>query len=124
MLNQHEVGAHNRKVALRLEAKIADKLNPVMVATEAENRDKRNKARILPTCKPEDRAPRKIFKGVIKGPRHFHNVPAAKHGTGTRAIATPAPIAPARNVNSSALNPQRVPQCQIDMKLVAQYLAK
>jgi hypothetical protein len=120
MLNQHEVGAHNLKVALKASDRLISKLEEVHAPIA--DRDPATRS-ILPRCKPEDRAPRKIFKGVIKGPRHAHNVPAPQHGTAAIRSAMPTPPAPNRNVNSMVTSP-RVVQNQIDMKLVARYLAK
>lgn len=114
MLNQHEVGAHNLKVALKASDKLIDALDPAIQIAAKERREKQAAKRILPTCKPEARAPRKIFMGG--------------KSTGTRShivrSAMPTPVVPNRNVNGMVVSAARVPQYQIDAKLVARYLAK
>jgi len=121
MLNQHEVGAHNLKVALKASDRLISKLEEVR--DPVDNRDPATRS-ALPRCKPEDRAPRKIFKGVIKGPRHAHNVPAPQHGTAAIRSAMPTQVIPNRNVNGMVVSDKRVVQTSIDMVKVARYLAK
>lgn len=124
MLNQHEVGAHNHKVALKASDRLIDILDPAIQIAAKERREKQAAKRILPTCKPEARAPRKIFKGAKPSRRPHHNVPAPQHGTAAIRSAMPTPVVPNRNVNGMVVSAARVPQYQIDAKLVARYLAK
>jgi len=121
MLNQHEVGAHNHKVALKIADKLVAKLEEVHDPIDARDAATRS---ILPRCKPEDRAPRKIFKGAKPSRRPHHNVPAARHGTNVIRSAMPTPVIENRNVNGMVVSAKHVPQTAIDMKLVARYLAK
>lgn len=114
MLNQHEVGAHNLKVALKASDRLIDILDPAVQIAAKERREKQAAKRILPTCKPEARAPRKIFMGG-------KSVPSRSHATRS---AMPTPVAPNRNVNGMVVSAARVPQVAIDMKKVARYLAK
>jgi hypothetical protein len=120
MLNQHQVGAHNLKVALKASDRLISKLEecpaPIAIRKPATRST-------IPTCDPKARAPRKIFKGVKPSRRPHHNVPAPQHGTAAIRSAMPTLVTEQRNVNG-ALSPQRVPQRVIDMKLVARYLAK
>ena len=120
MLNQHEVGAHNYKVALKIADKLVSKLEecpaPIAIRKPATRSH-------LPMIDPKARAPRKIFKGAKPSRRPHHNVPAPQHATSAIRSAMPTPVTEQRNVNG-ALSPQRVPQRVIDMTLVARYLAK
>jgi hypothetical protein len=63
MLNIHEVKAHNHKVALKASDKLIDRLDPIMIVADEERRAKRLAKRNIPTCKPDERAPRKIYMG-------------------------------------------------------------
>lgn len=110
MLNQHEVGAHNLKVALKASERLIRKLEEVHAPIN--DRDPATRS-ALPTCKPQDRAPRKIYKGGKSVGFGLHTVRSAM----------PTPPAPNRNVNSMVTSP-RLTQTSIDMKLVASYLAK
>ena len=112
MLNQHEVAAHNLKVAL----KAADKLIDRLAETPDPISERKPATRsALPTCKPEARAPRKIFRSARP----------VRCRAATVSSAMPAPvgerIAPR---NGLIVSSARVPQVTIDMKKVARYLAK
>ena len=110
MLNQHEVGAHNLKVAL----KAADRLISKLEECPAPIKDRKPATRShIPTCKPEARAPRKIYMGGKSNGTRSHIVRSAM----------PTPPAPNRQINSMVTSPRNV-QTSIDMKLVARYLAK
>ena len=115
MLNQHEVAAHNLKVALKASDRLIDAVDPAVQLAAKERREKQAAKRILPTCKPEARAPRKIYMGGKSVPARSHVSPSA--------MPTPVAerIAPRNGLIVSEL---RVPQYQIDMKKVARYLAK
>ena len=116
MLNQHEVGAHNLKVALKAADRLISKLEEIPDGKAATRSH-------LPMIDPKARAPRKIFKGSKPSRRPHHNVPAPQHSTAAIRSAMPTIVTEQRNVNG-ALSPQRVPQRVINMELVARYLAK
>lgn len=115
MLNQHEVAAHNNKVALKQADKLIDRVDPALEAAEAERREKRASKRILPMCKPEARAPRKVYKGGKPVSMMTSRI--------NSAMPTPVGerIAPR---NGLVVSSARLPQSQIDMDKVRVYLAK
>lgn len=110
MLNQHEVGAHNLKVALKASDRLISKLEETVEPVDKRDAATRSP---LPMCKPDARAPRKIYRGgkMVRG--KAANIRSAM----------PTPPTPNRNINSMVTSP-RVVQNVIDMKLVAKYLAK
>ena len=117
MLNQHEVKAHNAKVALKIENKKVENLENAHAdaARRAKQLDAKIKAgKVLPMCKPEDRAPRKIYMGAKSVGTRSHTVNSAM----------PTPIERIAHVNGVILSPSRVPQSAICMDKVKAYLAK
>ena len=77
MLNIHEVKAHNHKVALKASDKLIDRLDPIMIVADEERRAKRLAKRNIPTCKPDERAPRKIYMGGKSVGMGAHNARSA-----------------------------------------------
>lgn len=115
MLNQHEVGAHNLKVALKTADKLIDILDPAIQLAARERREKQAAKRILPTCNPDARAPRKIYMGGKSVPARSHAVRSAMPRVVSERIAPR---------NGLVVSSARLPQVAIDMNKVKAYLAK
>lgn len=113
MLNQHEVAAHNLKVALKTADKLISKLEEVREPIVTRKPATRSH---LPMCNPKDR--------VFKKRQRF-----AKARTSCKvaiAISTPKPVVRDTQVNgiTSFHETKRVPQYAIDTVKVIRYLAK